>query len=561
MRRLLLILTACAAAMYAAAPPRPRVLPSRPAGLLEPVRGVFHVHTERSDGSGTVEQVARAASRAGLRFVILTDHGDATRTPYPPAYHDGVLIIDAVEISTGGGHVIALGLPQSPYPLGGEARDVVEDIQRMGGIAIAAHPASQKAELRWTDWSVPIQGLEYINGDSEWRDEPAWRLGRALLAYPVRPVETLGLLFDRSEETMRRWDALSKGRRIVAVAGADAHGRIGLRAQEPYNGRFALPVPGYESVFRSMSIALPRIRLSSDALVDARVVVDEIAAGRVFSSVDALGGRPAFAFTATSGLLRATGGEVLQAEGPVRIDVVAQGPPDARIALLRDGEQIVESNGPALQYDVEPLPAAYRVEVRLPAAPGEPPVPWIVSNPIHVNRNPGAPKPVARAAAVAKKDLYTDGPAPEWIVEHSSASQAAVDVVKAVAGTQLLFRYAISGGASSHPFAALATPAGPALAEHDRLTFTARADRPMRLSVQLRAHTSPVGERWHRSVFVDTTLREISVWFDEMAPLGMTSTQKPPLDKIGSLLFVVDTINTLAGTAGQLTLDDLRYER
>ena len=525
------------------------------------MRGVFHVHTKRSDGGGTVEDVARAASRAGLQFVILTDHGDATRTPDPPAYHEGVLMIDAVEISTDGGHVVALGLPKSPYPLGGEARDVVEDVRRMGGIAIAAHPVSRKTDLRWTDWNVPIQGLEYINGDSEWRDEPAWRLGRAFLAYPVRPVETLALMFDCPEEAMRRWDALSKGRRIVALAGADAHGRIGLRAQEPYKGRFALPVPGYESVFRSMSIALPRTRLSSDAPVDARVVIDEIAAGRVFSSVDALGARPAFAFTATSGLIRATGGEVLQGEGPVRIDVVVQAPPDARITLLRDGVELIESNGPTLHHDVEPLPAAYRVEVRLPGAPGEPPVPWIVSNPIHVNRILDAPKPAARPAATRKIDLYTDGPAPAWTVEHSSASQAAVDVVNAVSGTQLLFRYAIAGGASSHPFAALATPAGPALGEHDRLTFTARADHPMRLSVQLRAHTSAAGERWHRSVFVDTTPREISVWFDDMRPRGVTSTPGPRLEAVRSLLFVVDTINASAGTAGQLTLDDLRYER
>jgi hypothetical protein len=409
---------------------------------------------------------------------------------------------------------------------------------------------------------VPIQGLEHLNGDSEWRDESAWQLARALLAYPVRPVETLAFLFDRSEEAMRRWDTISKTRRVIGIAAADAHGRIGLRAQEPYKGRFALPVPGYESVFRSMSIALPQARLASDARVDARVVLDEIAAGRVFSSVDALGGQPAFEFTATSGHLRAIGGDALDVDGPVRIAVIAQAPPAARIVLFRDGVQLVESRMPALHHDVEPTPATYRAEVRMQGAPGEPPVPWIVSNPIYVNRSADMPKPAPRAAAAARKDLYTDGPAPEWTVEHSSASHAAVDVVSAMSGTQLLFRYAISGGASSHPFAALVTAASPGLAEHDRLTFTARADRAMRLSVQLRAHTSdPAGERWHRSVFVDSTPREISVWFDEMAPRGVTTTPKPPLETIRSLLFVVDTVNTPAGTAGQLYLDDLRYER
>ena len=45
------------------------------------VRGVYHIHTNRSDGSGTPDEVAEAAARAGLQFIILTDHGDGNRPP------------------------------------------------------------------------------------------------------------------------------------------------------------------------------------------------------------------------------------------------------------------------------------------------------------------------------------------------------------------------------------------------------------------------------------------------------------------------------------------------
>jgi len=44
-------------------PPPPRTV----------VPGAYHVHTTRSDGTGTADQVAAAAARAGLRFVIFTD--------------------------------------------------------------------------------------------------------------------------------------------------------------------------------------------------------------------------------------------------------------------------------------------------------------------------------------------------------------------------------------------------------------------------------------------------------------------------------------------------------
>ncbi|MGH9349503.1 MAG: CehA/McbA family metallohydrolase [Vicinamibacterales bacterium] len=564
MRRLLVILIVIAAAVYAAAPPGAPVLPPPPHAIAAPVRGAIHVHTRRSDGGSTIAEVARSAARAGLQFVILTDHGDGTRPPDPPAYLDGVLVIDAVEISTDGGHVVALGLSGAPYPLAGEARDVVEDVHRLGGFAIAGHPASPKTDLRWSDWTVPIDGFEHLNGDSEWRDEFPWRLARALIAYPVRPAEALALLFDRADEVLRRWDAATRDRRVVAVAGADAHARLGLAGgDEPNRDRVALPVPSYDAVFRAFSIALPQATLTSDPRVDGPAVVEEIRQGRVFSSVDALGSRPSFSFTAASGPFRAVGGEALALQGPVRVEVAVQAPPDVQIGLVRDGRQLLDARGPALQYDADAAPAVFRVEVKMPGAPGEPPVPWIVSNPIYVGRATGeGPPERTRNQATARTDLYTDGPAPEWTVERSASSQGAVDVVKSVGGTQILFRYAIAGTASSHPFAALVVPAGGTLPGHDRLTFRARSDRPMRLSVQVRAPgASPDGERWHRSVFVDTVPREIAVFFDDMRPRGPTSAPRPPLERAQSVLFVVDTINTPAGTAGQVSLDDVRYER
>ena len=66
----------------------------------------------------------------------------------------GVLCLDAVEISTNSGHYVAIGLPQAPYRLGGDAAAVVEDVRRLGGFGIIAHPDSAKRELAWRDWQV-----------------------------------------------------------------------------------------------------------------------------------------------------------------------------------------------------------------------------------------------------------------------------------------------------------------------------------------------------------------------------------------------------------------------
>src|SRR5688572_30436245 len=201
-------------------------LPARPIALppstsqTPAVRGAFHIHTNRSDGSGSPDDVAAAAARSGLNFIVLTDHGDGTRKPDAPQYRAGVLVIDAVEISTQAGHYIAVGLPQAPYPLRGEARDVVADVRRLGGFGIVAHPDSAKPGLQWHDWDVEFDAMEWLNADTEWRDESRAELARALARYPVRPVETLASLLDRPDRTLARWDALTRHRPVAALAGA-----------------------------------------------------------------------------------------------------------------------------------------------------------------------------------------------------------------------------------------------------------------------------------------------------------------------------------------------------
>src|SRR5471032_2104325 len=120
-----------AVAVFAAltVPSRHLVLPAATDGAIA---GIIHVHTSRSDGLSSHDEIAAAAARAGLKFLVFTDHGDATRTPDPPTYRSGVLCLDGVEISTSGGHYVVLDMPASPYPLAGESRDVVEDVRRLG---------------------------------------------------------------------------------------------------------------------------------------------------------------------------------------------------------------------------------------------------------------------------------------------------------------------------------------------------------------------------------------------------------------------------------------------
>src|SRR5712672_278662 len=104
-RKLLILVVVAGIVVFALMPPARIGLPAAPAGLKQGPRGIIHIHTMRSDGTGTIDDVTRAAAADGLQFVIVTDHGDATRAPDTPDYMNGVLYIDAVEISTREGHV------------------------------------------------------------------------------------------------------------------------------------------------------------------------------------------------------------------------------------------------------------------------------------------------------------------------------------------------------------------------------------------------------------------------------------------------------------------------
>ena len=558
--RKLLTLVIVAGIVFALMPPARIELPAPPAGLTQGPRGIIHIHTMRSDGTGTIDDVTRAAAAGGLQFVIVTDHGDATRAPDAPDYMNGVLYIDAVEISTRQGHVVAIGLPRSPYPLGGDARDVVDDINRMGGFAIAAHPGSPKPELRWTDWNAAIGGLEWLNADSEWRDEKPWTIGRALVTYAFRPPQTLALLLDHPQSVLRKWDELTRERQLVAVAASDTHARIGFRSVgEPYDTAGSLHFPSYANSFREFSIALPDVQLTGEAAADARRVIAAIRAGDVYSTIDALAGPAALRFDATSGGHSASMGSVLPLERDVAIRATVQAPPAAQITLLRDGVPAAMAMGQGIEFTAPAAPGVYRVEVRLPTDPGTPPVPWIVSNPIYVGRTGTPATPRALPAPTHVTPLYDGGPARGWTVEKNADSNAMIDVVGTIGGSQLLLRYALSGRQSDSPYVAFVMPATGEISSHRRLQFSARADRPMRVALQLRG--AGPADRWRRSVFLDGTPRTIDVPFDEFLPAEPSAASQPPLDRIQSVLFVVDTVNTKVGSNGQVWVDDIRYAR
>ena len=549
-RILAVVLAVAALIVFALLPPGTQPTASPPPST---VRGAFHVHSSRSDGSGDVEVIAAAAARAGLQFIILTDHGDATRAPDPPAYRSGVLTIDGVELNATTGHYAVIGLPASPYPIAGTPADVIEDVDRLGGFGFAAHPGSPRPSLSWQGWDVPIGGLEWINGDSEWRDEPWMPVARAVATYLFRAPQSMATLLDRPEAVLRQWDALAAVRPVVALAGIDAHARLGFRQRtDPDSSAIYLRLPGYESSFRTFSnhVVLDG-PLSGQPDSDARRVVEGIRNGHAYSVIDALAAPGGLTFTATSGAGTARMGDRLAIDGDVSLRASAIAPPGTTLVLIRDGRRIQEVTDRPIEFNGGTDPGVYRIEAYTQNAPGGQPVPWIVSNPIYAGL---AMKPIG-IAPVPEPQLRVPARMSEAAGESGSKDTSDVDLEAA-----MNWRFALAPGTPAGQFAALRVPVSDGLTAFDRVRFRVSASAPMRVWVQLRA---PVGntERWGRTFYADTGPRIVDLALATFAPIGVTSSSQPPLDRVDSLLFVVDTLNTLPGRSGNITITEVAFVR
>ncbi len=576
MKKLVLMTAALVAAVAVSvgitSPPRPLPLAAPTDGTIP---GIIHVHTNRSDGLSGPDEIAAAAARAGLKFLVFTDHGDATRTPDPPQYRSGVLCLDGVEISTSGGHYVAIDMPASPYPLAGEPRDVVEDVRRLGGFGIAAHPDSPKLQLRWREWTAPFDGIELLNPDTGWRvwaqqasgRTAPWPARRRLLAavidYPFRPAEVITSLVQPSG-SVYNWEVLTRRRRLVAIAGADAHAKLAPRSADPGDSRYAWPFPGYESSFRVLSIHVkPDRPFSGDATADARVLMRAIRSGHLYAAVDGAATPASFEFTATNQHGTVYEGDELGVGGPVTLRVRSNAPPGFTTTVWSGMTMLSTDHH---EQDVTFLapadPAVYWVEIRATGRPTE--VTWVRSNPIYVRSAETVGKLPTRPPATTSVRIFDGRSADGWRVEHDPTSLAAVEPAPIVGGAELRFRYGLAGGTPVGQVAALAfeTPRG--VAAYDRLTFSIRAEHPMRISVQLRAgddQGEASRERWKRTVYVDMTAQEHTIFFDDLMPVGETHTFKPIVNGIRTLLFVVDATNTKMGDSGRIWIRGATLQR
>lgn len=346
------------------------------------VVGNLHIHSHYSDGRGSIPYIAAQAAKAGLDFIIITDHNTLRgKHNGEEAYYGKVLVLIGMEVNTEAHHYLALGVEHEVPQHDDDPQQVIDEVNRQRGWGGIAHPFEKGSSLYqnglrfpWTDWKVNgFQGIEIWNYLSQWKD-----------SIHTIPQGIFRLLFPHSafraacQSAIEQWDIhLQKGEKVLAFGGSDAHDiKLQYRSWLP-----SFIISSYQKCFRSITTHL----LLSNELTghfehDASLIYESLHQGCSWTAYDYFQSSRGFQFYMQSSEATAQMGEMIRFHKKLQAHIYTPAPAD--VYLYRNGEQWKRNHGQ--QHVFTDIPSGiYRVEVwhRVRGIKRA----WIYSNPIWVS--------------------------------------------------------------------------------------------------------------------------------------------------------------------------------
>ena len=496
-------------------------------GLGYPWRGAIHVHTSISDGASGIEEVMEAAGKAGLDFLVLSDHNTIGEVQRPaPGWYGNVLLIVAEEISTEEGHLLAMEVPPHRYRFGPTARQALDDIHSEGGWALVSHPDHERQP--WTGgWGGSV-GIEVANMAAAWSRIGVLTGALAAVTFLVDSDRAAADTLGGGWPALRLWDSLVRlqtnptviSRPRIAIGAADAHG--------PIVG--SLPAPAYADTLAVLTTLVwideppggPRSAVSA-ARVQAGLL-EALRSGRAAVEATALGDGRAFSFNAVSTATgdRARMGDLAaweQGEWIMRADFDSAGP--FRMTLLRDGEVIATSEDGTIEAAAA-RPGTYRVEVYrtdIGSSAGGEAMPWIVGNPIYL-----WPAPARAASRILRTPPLPPPPLSASLLEASNFEANHIGVANntvAVSDEGVSWSFALQTPSAREAFAAMAwRPEEPMdWSATSGVVIHLESERPLRARLEFRTPAADGSlQSWVHSVRAEPAALPVAVAWDSFRP-------------------------------------------
>jgi hypothetical protein len=350
--------------------------------------GNLHLHTVASDGTGTHDEVAAAAARAGLDFIIYTDHNiwvDGVEGWFREPSNGREILrlmgqeINDLQLIPELNHLICPFVAEDLQPVAAKPQQLIDTVIERGGLCFLAHPLERpgigaaREIYPWISWEVSsYTGIELWNAMTDIKWQLRTKLRGVIGAYLPRLVLTAPF-----PEMLAKWDELlATGQKVVAIGNSDAH------AMSFSLGPLTRTIYPYEYLFRAVNthllLAEPLARNTNQA---RRQVFEALKQGHCFVGYDLVASPNGFTFTATSGPEQALMGDSLFLRGTATLRISSPHP--AKLRLLHNGRVIVEKQGRELTWQTA-APGVYRVEAYREFWGWQ--RGWVFTNPIYVQQ-------------------------------------------------------------------------------------------------------------------------------------------------------------------------------
>lgn len=356
--------------------------------------GAVHIHSIYSDGTGKIDDIAKAAYDSRLDFIMMTDHN--TLKPKSDGFEkwlNGVLVIVGYEVNDtdNKNHYLAFGIDEiiGSYQVleSGElgcklsAKEYVKQIREKGGIGFIAHPDESRSHLPehppypWLEKDTDdFTGIEVWNHMSEWIEgvDESNKLDRFL--HPLKSI------ISPSAKTLERWDNSALKRHVTGIGGVDAHA-----LKQNLLGFFEVEIFAYKVLFKSIRthVLLEEEIKKNDKRTfefSKKNILKALETGRCFFSNYYHGNAKGFRFYAEHKGRNFITGDVIDISEGNSILMKALLPKEAQIRLIHNGKPISQLQSMEAAWEIK-LPGIYRVECWLNDKG------WIFSNHIRVTNS------------------------------------------------------------------------------------------------------------------------------------------------------------------------------
>ncbi len=515
-------------------------------------KGVYHIHSTFSDGTGNIDKISKAAQKNNLDFILMTDHGRPNvKCSEATGWENGVLIIGGSEFSLNCGHLATAGYDfknKRDYVFPPEPQEAINDVNKTEGITFISHPLDGK--IPWTDWDIEgFTGIEILNSYSSAKKTSILNLLQFPIQYLFNHNYALLNTLSYPKDNFKLWDDFNNKGDYYGIYALDAHSKL------PITRKLVFMWPTYEAMFNIFTVYVKIDRdFDRDPEYSAQYIIDSIRKGKFFSVIEAIApanGFEAF-FIGKNGISYDIGSKVQDISGSILLKLPFSF--KTNIVVKRNGKdfKIIKDNyKKELRISISNR-GTYRVEVFVSDNTFNK-LPWILANPFFIGKRT-INKEKNIVSRIKRKIIIYDN---LFKIEKNNNSVANLSLVKNNSETILKVEYSLRKQKDTSDFwVALAQRRKLNFLGYSGITFKTKSDKARRFWLELRTKQDGEELNYKHSFLSDTTWQKVFIPFNKLK-LEASKNKKLNLSKVIALFFSLNNSLSYVNASGTLEITDI----